>query len=490
MWERVLKRRLIALAAVLGLGSVAGSATGGGTSVITAAAGKGVLLRAPHRPAQSTSWPNASPRPRRAPLAGPAFVPGFIVVKFEPTLTAQAVERVARAIGARGITRPSYADFVYVELPLEADPAAAAAALAGQPGVVYAEPDPVRHPAYRPNDPLYTHQWNLQRLDMERAWDINPGARSDVVVAVLDTGVAFLDEGAFAQAPDLRGTRFVPGYDFIWDDAEPVDFDGHGTHVSGTIAQTTGNGEGVAGIAFSASLMPVKVLFTYWDEQFGAPDPYGASAVARGIRFAAENGAKVINMSLGGVLPSTPEEDAMRYAVERGVFIAIAAGNHAVSCDDCPPGIGPNPVEYPAKYAEDLEGAMAVAALDYNLERAFYSNVQSYVEIGAPGGDVGVDLSGDGFGDGVLQQTLDPAYVEAGLFDRFSYEFFEGTSMATPHVAGFAALLISQGVTSPAAVEAAIKRFATDTAPAGRDPFTGYGALNPPATLQGLGIAR
>lgn len=449
---------------------------------------KQALLAGPPRPAVSTDWPSEPVLRRSRPR--PAFVPGHIVVKFDPTVSARAMEATAREIGARGILRPSYADFVYVEIPRDADPVRAAAALSGRPGVIYAEPDPQLYPMFRPNDPLYRFQWNFQRIDMERAWDINPGGATDIIVAVLDTGVAYLNGGEFAQAPDLRGTRFVPGYDFVWDDTDPVDLDGHGTHVSGTIAGTTNNGEGVAGIAFNVRLMPVKVLFGVWDDRRGAAYPYGESTLARGIRFAVDNGARILSLSLAGVDPNTATEQALRDAVARGAFIAIAAGNWAIDCDVCPPGVGPNPVAYPAKYAEDIDGVMAVGALDYNLRRAFYSSFQSYVEIAAPGGDVLVDLNGDGVEDGVIQQTFPPSLVEAGIFNQFSYEPFMGTSQATPHVAGFAALLMHQGVTSPAAIEAAIKRFAVDVEPAGPDPFTGYGVLNPRGTLLGLGLLR
>jgi serine protease len=447
------------------------------------------MLRAPQRPARTTNTPTAVPFHRRTALR-PAFVPGHIVVKFAPTVTVQAAERMARQVGATELRRPAYADFVYLAIPREDDPVLAAALLAGEPGVVYAEPDPVRYPKFRPNDSLYRYQWHLQRTGAERLWDLHPSAGEGIVVAVLDTGVAFRDQGEFAQAPDLRGTRFREGYDFIWDDPVPVDLAGHGTFVAGVIAQTTNNGEGTAGLAFAATIMPVKVVPGDQDFLRGAPFPYGASALARGIRFAVENGARVINMSLGGYEPSTPERDAMLDAVARGAFIAISAGNEAVSCDDCPPGIGPNPVEWPAKDAEEIDGAMAVGALDYDLERAYYSNVQSYVEIAAPGGDTTQDRNGDGFVDGVLQQWLDPAFVEVGIFNQFSYDFIQGTSFSSPYVAALAALLMSRGVTNPAAVEAAIKQFAVDTGRPGRDPETGFGVCDPSATVRGLGLAR
>jgi serine protease len=171
----------------------------------------------------------------------------------------------------------------------------------------------------------------------------------------------------------------------------------------------------------------------------------------------------------------------MQYAVDKGVFIVAAAGNS---------GEEDNSPLYPAAYAKDMDGAMAVAAVDFDLRRSSYSNVNDYVEIAAPGGDTSVDRNDDGYVDGVLQQTLDRDAAASGVFNEFVYEFEQGTSMAAPHVAGFAALLIDQGVTNPKAVEAAIKKFATDIGPVGRDDETGYGLLNPRATIRGLGLRR
>ncbi|MBE3072335.1 MAG: S8 family serine peptidase, partial [Acidobacteria bacterium] len=119
-----------------------------------------------------------------------------------------------------------------------------------------------------------------------------------------------------------------------------------------------------------------------------------------------------------------------------------------------------------------------------------YSSIQDYVELAAPGGNTKVDLNGDGYVDGVVQQTYDSAYVSLGIFNRFGYILYQGTSMAAPHVSGLAALLMDQGITSPAAIEAAMKRYATDVGPAGRDNETGYGVINPKDTLRGLGLRR
>jgi serine protease len=296
----------------------------------------------------------------------------------------------------------------------------------------------------------------------------------------------------FAAAPELGesgSSRFVAPRDFIWNDDLPVDLDSHGTHVAGTVGQLTNNNSGTAGMAYNVRLMPVKIIQALWDEIFGSPFEGTDDVVARGIRYAADNGANVINLSIGredgGPAPAVA--DALRYAVDKGVFIAVAAGNARAD------GNQPNRL---AQSAPTIDGMVAVAAVGRSLDLAFYSTTASYVEIAAPGGD----QRAGGNTAGILQQTLDLDLLETydrpvsqygpPRADSFGYYYFQGTSMATPHVSGFAALLMQQGITSPAAIEAAMKQFATDKGPRGRDDSYGYGLINPRATLRGLGLAR
>ncbi len=187
------------------------------------------------------------------------------------------------------VDRSAWANFDIVDIPADADPEAAAAAMRARPDVEYAQPRYLNHAMARPNDTLYGNQWNFPAIDMERAWDIQPGATSDIIVAVLDSGMAFRDvtirynsrfpfrvtpggplypalgvvDVPFAAAPELGAigsTRFVSPRDFIWDDDLPVDLDAHGTHVAGTVGQLTNNGNGTAGMAYNVRLMPVKVI--------------------------------------------------------------------------------------------------------------------------------------------------------------------------------------------------------------------------------------
>jgi serine protease len=280
----------------------------------------------------------------------------------------------------------------------------------------------------------------------------------------------------------------VSPYDFIWEDALPVDTDGHGTHVSGTIGQLTNNGVGTAGVAYNVRLMPVKVIDGNWDIIFSSPNEGTDETVARGIRYAVDNGAKVLNMSIGRTGPSAPViEDAIRYAVSRGAFVAVAAGNGFEEG---------NAVEVVAEIASRVDGAVSVGAVDRLHNRAFYSTTGSYVELAAPGG------SSRPFGESgaIYQQTYDlnfvdtydlpPAQYRAPRFDVFMVTPFQGTSMATPHVSGLAALLIQQGITNPAAIESALERFATDRGPAGRDREYGFGVISARNTLRGLGLSK
>lgn len=442
------------------------------------------------------------------------YEPGSVIVKFRAGTSAMSRLASMASVSAVATQTPAYANFEIVRIADDADPEEVARQLSARPDVEYAQARYRIHPLFVPNDPLYRQQWNFPLIDMERAWDINPGASSSIVVAVLDTGVAYRSaiirstvdaftlpdttlrypalgtiEVPFAAAPDLgSGDRFVLPRDFIWNDDLPVDLDGHGTHVSGTIGQATNNGVGVAGMAFNVRIMPVKVIDTDWDFIFDSPSLGTDDVVARGIRYAADNGAKVLNMSIGRTGPPAPVvEEAIRYAVSRGAFVAIAAGNEFEQG---------NPLSRLAEIASRVDGAVSVAAVSRDRTRAFYSTTGSYIELAAPGGDA----RRNGAPGGVLQQTYDLGFVETFLsgpagfhaprFDIFVYSFFQGTSMAAPHVSGFAALLMQQGVTNPAAIEAIMKRYATDLGAPGRDDEFGAGLINPRAALRGLGLAR
>ena len=168
-----------------------------------------------------------------------------------------------------------------------------------------------------PNDPMYDQQWGMQRVGLPRSSEVTCGRGA--TVAVIDTGVACENHGEFTRIPDLAGTRCLPGWNFVNDTAHANDDQGHGTHVAGTIAQTTNNQLGTAGVAFCATILPVKVL-----------DARGSGSladVAEGIRWAADHGADVINLSLGGDGHSKIMDQAVEYAHRRGVTVVCAAGN-------------------------------------------------------------------------------------------------------------------------------------------------------------------
>jgi serine protease len=443
------------------------------------------------------------------------YVPGELIVKFRAGATASQ-QRAALSV-LRG--RPSASeiqwigDAALVHDEAEQDAELAAAILKSQPEVEYAEPNYLRHFEAAPTDPSYSRQWNFTALDLPRAWDINAGATSSIVVAVVDTGVTTVERSFTASTwngtqiesisvpfrvnPDFAPSRHTSPRDFATAALGAVapavvDLEGHGTHVSSTIGEDTNNTVAEAGIAYQTKLMPVKVCLAYWDIQFAysaagnrgfiPPDVGGCptSAIVQGIRYAADNGANVINLSLGGPSPSTAERDAVAYAVDKGVFVAIAAGN---GYEDG------NPIEYPASYAASIDGAVAVGAVGRSLKRAFYSNTGSYVELVAPGGD-----PRDGGPDGMIwQATLlptdsNPATIIFPRFDRYAEVAYAGTSMAAPHVAGLAALMMSQGVTKPAAIEALMKATALDLGAPGRDNEYGHGLIQPRAALRGTGV--
>ena len=280
-----------------------------------------------------------------------------------------------------------------------------------------------------PDDPLYERQWNLPAVGAPDGWALTPRGRG-VVVAVIDTGVA--------SVPDLAGTSVLGGASFVPGVASAVDDQGHGTHVAGTIAQTTNNGVGVAGMAPESTILPVKVL--------SATGAGQAGWIAAGIDWAVDEGADVINLSLGGAY-SEVIHTAIRKARAQGVLVVAAAGN-----------TGREGVSWPGALPE----AIGVGAVGPGGAPAPYSSWGEGVDLSAPGGDK------RHAGGGILQDTLDGAGGHA-------YLEFQGTSMATPHVAGAAAALLSAGVPARA-VEAVL----LDTAKGGRiwDSHLGWGQLD------------
>ena len=266
-----------------------------------------------------------------------------------------------------------------------------------------------------PNDPLFKRQWNFSQINIEPAWAITKGKGS--IVAVVGTGIS--------RVSDLETTDFLAGYDFINDNADATDDQGHGTHIAGTIAQSTNNAFGSAGIAPEASLMPVKVL------SIGGNGT--VADIAEGIRYAADHGAHVINLTMVGDGNSLFLQKAIDYADRKGAIIISPAGNS-----------GRTAAAYPARYRHVL----GVAALDSKGQKAPYSNGGAGVDISAPGGWIeGEDPTG-----GIIQNTFDRR-MQVSIFAPY-----QGTSMAAPHVSGVAALIHAIGITDPGEIGTILTR--------------------------------
>jgi serine protease len=350
------------------------------------------------------------------------------------------------------------------------------------PSVEYAVPNYVARASAFPNDRGYSLQWNFWGpfgINLPEAWSLArrrkaPGGRG-AVVAVLDTGVAYRKLGRFRRAPDLRS--FVRGYDFVSGDRYPLDLNGHGTHVSGTIAEATNNGIGAAGIAYAARIMPVRTL-----DAFGSGD---AVTVSRGIRYAVRRHADVINLSLEfaplvGAREVPDVMAALRYARRHRVVVTAVAGN----------GADTSVIPYPARANE----VIAVAATTERGCHAEYSNAGADVDVAAPGGGPdAAPMDGDPWdlahcqpgleGRSIYQQTFGPNFARFALPSGYY-----GTSMAAPHVAGLAALIIASRRLGrnpqPAAVQRLIERTARDAGPPGFDIRYGHGLIDAAAALR------
>ncbi|MGA1869644.1 MAG: S8 family serine peptidase [bacterium] len=372
------------------------------------------------------------------------------LVMFHPGTSSAVIEQTHRQCGGVVMRVSPYAGFHLVSPPPAVSVEELIAAYAQMPDVLYAEPNYIRKAHLVPNDPYYIYQWHLPHLFTGWAWDIGTGVGA--VVALLDSGAAYRTSGIYAQAPDLAGTLFTAGYDFVNNDAFPDDDNSHGTFMCGAIAQTTNNLLGVAGVAFNATIMLVKIM-----------DPLGDVTIANevdGIYFAVNNGAKIINLSLGGPGIVTTEQTAVDFAYNSGVIVIASAGNANSSIP-----------EYPASYSS----AVSVTATQWDDTRAPYSNYGTDIDVCAPGGNLALDQNLDGYADGILQQRHDGVN-----FTLFKYYFEEGTSPGCALVSGVAALVVGKATTvlTPLQIKGILENTAIDLGTLGWDQYYGWGKVN------------
>ena len=396
-----------------------------------------------------------------APASAAEFVPGEVIVRHAGESAAEVV-----SLDRGESVRDAVAD------------------LRAAPDVDYAVPNYKAHASVIWNDPGrsgeptgWTNlQWNFigdASINAPEAWDLAaqlgaPGGRG-VVIAVIDTGAAYKTRGRFKRAPDLRRSTFVRGYDFVDGDRRPHDEFGHGTHVSGTIAQRVNNGIGVTGIAYNAKIMPVRVL----DENGEG----GAHEISRGIRFAAKHGADIVNLSLEFDPSITARQvpgiiSAIRFAHRKGAVVIAAAGNESDAN-----------VAYPAR----ARYAISVGATTEHLCQADYSNSGNGLDLVAPGGGNDAANTDNPRDAQFCRPELTGRDIYQQTFVRNPRTFglpggYQGTSMAAPHVSATAALVIATGRIGknpkPGRIAAHLRSTSTDLGPDGYDSRYGHGLIN------------
>lgn len=371
-------------------------------------------------------------------------VPGQILVGLKQGRNSQAIGPLVQKLGARTVKMVKPLNLQVLQV--KGDTSAALAALKADPNVAYAELNAVESlpPMKREGgiikgssasraggDPMLADQWAMAKMNVPAAWDITQGDEK-TILAIVDTGIDY-------NHPDLAG-RVIKGHDFANNDDDPMDGHAHGTHCAGIAAASAGNGIGIAGVAPKVTLMAVKVLS---DAGSGTTD-----AVCAGIVYAADKGASVISMSLGGRGGQAAKQDAVTYARSKGAVVVVAMGND-----------GGNVAVYPGAN----EGVIAIGATTIDDTRATFSNFGTWNTLAAPGHKILSTVPNNG------------------------YQAFSGTSMATPAAAGLAALVRSQNPKLDAeGVLAQMKRGAVDLGTPGFDNEFGHGRIDALATLKAI----
>ena len=409
------------------------------------------------------------------------YAPGRLIVRLQPdiqflenelgqfttsdaalnqVLAAQHVQGAERLFAPAALDPAGLADIYALQLALDADVLAAATALAGQPGILWAEPDylaypagVLREPAAVPDDPFYPQQWGLAKVQAVAAWDVETGS-TGVVIAIVDSGIdlshpdlagkLWFNPGEVAgngQDDDNNGlVDDVNGWNFYAEDANIADDNGHGTQVAGVAAAATNNAQGVAGMCWGCTIMPIKAM--------QASGVANYSDIAQGVLYAAQKGAEVINLSLGGYSHSSTLQTAIQAAVnDYGALVVGGAGNDGVSTPF-----------YPAAYPEVL----AAAGTDAGDVKASFSDYGDWVDVSAPAVAITTTFMGGDYGS------------------------VQGTSYAAPLVSGLAGLLRSQQPAwSQALVAAQIVHTADpiDAQNPGYEGLLGSGRINAAAAL-------
>jgi serine protease len=413
-----------------------------------------------------------------------AYAPGQVVVRYKPRQAGVMHAQIARAGGVASTSNSPLAGVRVLHLRKGVSVAQEVRRLRGRPGIAYAVPNFIAHAAgsFIPNDPGRAQtpgswqqmQWNflpMAGINMPEAWanmiaNRHPGGKG-VTVAILDTGIAYRNWKQFKRSPDFTRTKFVHPYDFVAKNTFPLDREGHGTFVAGIIGEGTNNGVALTGIAYRATIMPVRVL-----DASGEGFP---ATIARGIVYAVNHGAQVINLSLefdlGVSSADIPEIlRAISYAHRRGVVVVAAAGNEGV-----------DQLAYPAR----APAVIAVGATTRDRCLADYSNAGPRLDLVAPGGGNDSSVLSE---PGCNPNKQLPAIHALTLLDptnpaRFGYpNDVYGTSMAAPEVAGVAALVIASRLIgshpTPEQVLAHLEQTASPLGSAQPNQNYGYGLLD------------
>jgi len=358
-------------------------------------------------------------------VATPGYAPNRLLIGTRAGLSDSEVAKILTVHGAKA-HRIGSTQLHIVDLPGNGSAQAIATLLAKHPALKFVERDRQVHLALTPNDPYLGSEWHLNKIGAGTAWDVGQGA--GVTIAIIDTGV----DGTH---PEL-GAKMVAGWNFYDNNSNTADVQGHGTAVAGAAAATTNNGTGVAGVSGLAKIMPIRVTdangYTYW------------STVASALNWAADNGARVANVSFGGVSGSSTVQAAADYMRSKGGLVVAAAGNNGID-----------------EHITPTTSLITVSATDSSDTKTSWSSYGDFVTIAAPGQDIWTTTKGGG------------------------YQAWWGTSLATPVVSGVIGVLMSSNLSlTNSQIEKLLYSSATDLGAAGRDSYYGYGRVNAAAAVQ------